>query len=219
MISLISKNNNHKLEQCDGCSINDMLIESLPWKSVCFYVSASNTNPRVGRLENAYLWNTKADKYYVIDTLTISIAHLKDMLESKLVIGYKLDADLGFLFNYGIAPKRIYDIDKAINELRLSVEYNEPTFSETKCKIDGIEHLFFDYEKEMWSTFNKSKLIGKDDKLKEACEFSLPTAWAKWTAGVEELDVFNPQDWKDNIEEMSEKRQIITKLVKELCIP
>lgn len=64
---------------------------------------------RVNNLLSMQFGNSRLGFQMVIDTGFVSPAFYKDILESRWLVGHNLKFDIGFLYDYGIAPLNVYD--------------------------------------------------------------------------------------------------------------
>lgn len=79
------------------------------WKVVQYDSETDGVDCHINRLLSMQFGNEAADTQIVVDALTIDVKQYKEILETKVIIGFNLKFDLEFLYNYGIIPRIVYD--------------------------------------------------------------------------------------------------------------
>ena len=67
-------------------------------------------DPHINKILSIQFGSKIKDLQIVVDASTIDISIYKDTLETKFIVGHNLKFDLQFLYNYGIIPRRVYDL-------------------------------------------------------------------------------------------------------------
>lgn len=79
------------------------------WKVVQYDSETDGVDCHINRLLSMQFGNEAANTQIVVDALTIDVKQYKEILETKVIIGFNLKFDLEFLYNYGIIPRIVYD--------------------------------------------------------------------------------------------------------------
>lgn len=94
-------------------SIYDSLTMLNSWGIIQINSVTSGNNPHNEELLFFLFGNKKLDIQIIIDCRTISFLLYKEILENKFIVGYNMNFQLQFIYNYSIIPKRIYDVSVA----------------------------------------------------------------------------------------------------------
>lgn len=100
------------------------------WNVVQYDSETDGRDWHINHLLCAQFGNDKTNTRIVVDCTCTDITLYKDILENKFIIGQNLKFDIGFLYNYNIIPKRVYDtmiVEEVLN-LGVSRKPNDPNF-------------------------------------------------------------------------------------------
>lgn len=79
------------------------------WKVVQYDSETDGVDCHINNLLSMQFGNEAANTQIVVDAQTVDVRQYKEILETKVVIGFNLKFDLEFLYNYEIIPRLVYD--------------------------------------------------------------------------------------------------------------
>ena len=79
------------------------------WKVVQYDSETDGVDCHINSLLSMQFGNEAANTQIVVDAQTVDVRQYKEILETKVIIGFNLKFDLEFLYNYEIIPRLVYD--------------------------------------------------------------------------------------------------------------
>lgn len=206
MIYVVSTRIEHfENNNIEELSVDNSLTMLNSWGIIQIDSVLSGDNPHKDELLLFIFGNKKLDAQIIVDCKTTSFLLYKEIIEKKFLVGYNMNLQLQFLYNYSIIPKRIYDIEIAefilskkhhklceITLKRLNTNIEEEREKRRICKKfyeDVAEHSLVDLiylEDIMYSQIEESKQLGVLDKIHEECNFVLSMAYINWCSALKQ---------------------------------
>lgn len=109
------------------------------WKMIQFDTETDSLDCHIGKLLMAQFGDIDTDTQIVVDCTTISIAHYKEVLETKFIIGHNLKFDLQWLYNYNIVPRKVYDTMIVEQVLYLGYPQGQVSYSLQSVALKRLE--------------------------------------------------------------------------------
>jgi DNA polymerase-1 len=234
MIYFIGKRNYNGIKKA---SLQDAIDYCTPMKVLPLDTEFNGFYPEVGHLHCIQIGDY--NKQFVIDANDHHPHELKDLIESKTLIGQNIQADLRYLFHYGIVPPRAIDTllteviltlgidttgrsyDKLVerylgvnlSKAQQSLIARKGLLNESYVKYSALDVKYLKgIFKEQWELIKKFKLeqVWKDEHRYLMCLSYM--AWSGVTVDEDKLDAKISKDKEDLIDAERELDALVAQM-------